>query len=379
MILLDDLNDALPSQEQGPSSAAASPAQAPSAPPDLLDLNPMEGGEAAAEGGSSSSAPLPPPPEEAPPDREQQEEYDLILARYLQERENEAFAVNEDEDAALALRLSLEEFGGDADAMATYGGNAAQPSMISCGQCRAVNQLERGGSGLFICYACGVTQQTPGQPAQSSRPRPAAPVPTRHAPPARVICAPGASELIIGGGGAAPAETPSTGGYVPPMLAGASGAPLAAQSFEGMGNQALLGAPPKSSKAKFKMSMPSFSTGGGGSNSYSTVKDLGDGGAIMGGASEYTSMGDGDEGFSMLGGSAPPSKNTTSSGLVRGMMNWGKKKDADRGERVQVNEEWELIQPSNQRPYYFNSQTQASQWQPPDVISSNTGLLSGLG
>merc|ERR1712078_465858 len=98
-----------------------------------------------------SDAPLPPPPTEELPCKEEQERYDEILARYLQERENAAFAVNEEEDAALALRLSLEE----EDAAAMYAGaRSAQPSMVCCAQCNAVNQLDPngGGSGLFICY-----------------------------------------------------------------------------------------------------------------------------------------------------------------------------------------------------------------------------------
>merc|ERR1719247_3394013 len=120
---------------------------------------------------------------EAEPSKEEQERYDEILARYLQERENASVA-NEEEDAALALRLSLEEEAaaspwqhnrerGDA-----YGPSATQASMIRCSQCNAVNQLDPtgGGSGLFICYACGLTQAVPGrQPAAPSRPTPVRP------------------------------------------------------------------------------------------------------------------------------------------------------------------------------------------------------------
>lgn len=391
MLLLDDLNEVLPQREEEPNRPSEATTTTVAAPAQAADLLGLEPGTTPGfdplepDGGSvdvAADAPLPPPPSEAPPDREQQERYDEILARYLQERENAAVA-NYDEDAALALRLSLEENGDVASPSVSHS------SMASCSQCGAVNQLTApasGGSSLFICYACGVTQSVaaPAAPMPSGYPSTAARHhsqevrPTRHAPPARVITA-GASELLIGGGSPAAPETPSTGGYVPPSIATAL--PIEAQSFEGgMGSQTLLGAPPKSSKA-WKLSVPSVpswassSTGGSG---YSNVKTLGDGAP----ASEYMSM-DGEEGNSLVGTGPSASKSSMSSSLVRGLMPWNKKKKDDEQresllERVQVNEEWELIRPSgDQRPYWHNSVTQASQWQPPDVVTSNTGLLSG--
>lgn len=388
MLLLDDLNEVLPDEDERQGAGSEAPTVAPQAAPqaDLLGLGDEGTAGEAEEGAADSAAPLPPPPEEAPPDREQQELYDLILARYLQERENEAFQVNEEEDAALALRLSLEE---------AENGNIhhayAQPAMISCAQCGAVNQLNApsaGGSELFVCYACGLTQGVPALPSRARRSQPqarpmparAAPEvrPTRHAPPPRVICAGGTSELLIGGAGGAnsSAEPPNSGGYVPPALsATASGK---AQSFEGgMGKEALLGAPPKSSKA-WKLSVPSWASTGGSSSA--AVKTLGEGAP----ESEYMAMGDGEEGAALCGGGAPPSKSSASAGLVSGFLPWrsGKKKDDENRspllERVQVDEEWELIRPQDQRPYWHNSVTQASQWQPPDVVSSNmTSSLLG--
>jgi hypothetical protein len=384
MLLLDDANEALPAQEEEPSAPAAAAAASPTparAQADLLDLGSPAGAEGTDEdiSGSGGDVPLPPPPMEAEPTKEEQERYDEILARYLQERENASVA-NEEEDAALALRLSLEEEAAASPWRDAHSPSATQASMIRCSQCNAVNQLDPsgGGSGLFICYACGLTQSVPAQHSAAPQRAMRSPGgqqevrPTRHAPPPRVMTAAGDCELFIGGGKAPPAETPSTGGYVPPTVANA--APSAVQSFEGMGSQTLLGAPPKSSKA-WKMSMPSFPTGSSTSSSSAPVKNLGDGVS----ASEYMSM-DNDEGASLFGG-GPPGNKSSASSLLRGLIPSRKKKDDEQREslmaRVQVDKEWELIRPADQRPYYYNSTTQASQWQPPDIVSSTTGLLSG--
>merc|ERR1719356_494962 len=81
----------------------------------MAPLETASGAASSSQSQSQVSAIVPPPPSAAPPDREQQELYDLMLARYLQDREDEAFraanAANVDQDAAPALRLSLGEEG----------------------------------------------------------------------------------------------------------------------------------------------------------------------------------------------------------------------------------------------------------------------------
>jgi len=374
--------------EERSSTAAASEVAAPVV--DLFDL--QEEGEAAAEESpaesSSPSAPLPPPPEEAPPDREQQELYDLILARYLQERENEAALASEEEDRALALRLSMEENGGG-DFLPPYTQHVlTQPVMVACAQCRAVNQLappsqRATSSDLFVCCACGLTQGVPEElrahPGRSEQQPPTRRVqhearPARHAPPPRVISAPGTSELLIGGGAsAASSAAPAGGGYEPPKLLGstASGEP---QSFEGgVGRDALLGAPPKHKSWSQKLHVPSLSSLGAGSLSSEKSKSLGDGDAPQ---SAYMAMDDEEEGSGLLGDSAAVA--SKSSTKASSFLPWGRKKKDEETrepllERVKVDEEWELIRPPDQRPYWHNTKTQASQWQPPDIVAAGAG------
>lgn len=382
IVLLDELNELSPTAGNEASSGATDHAvdtvdiEAPQT--DLLDVDgaaaATEPSNPAAGASSSSAAPLPPPPEDAPPDREQQELYDLILARYLQERENEAFAANEEEDAALALRLSLEEEGGG-HLENLYPTPPRPPDRVACAHCGTVNQLGRtptGGSSLFVCYGCGTTQLVPMPPVigaaapdmgASHRLAPSTASvadahrqPTRHAPPPRVICAGGnAAELIIGGGAAA-AEPPtlSSAAQAPPKLS-------KMQSFEGgTGREALLGAPVSNTGASLRSWMPSWPAGM--AASAQSVKKLGDGAP----ESEYVAMNDEAAPlFNSDGNSAPPGGSLASSGLVSGLLSWKSRKKASEDtrepllDRVRVNEEWELIRPADERPYWHNSLTQA--------------------
>lgn len=412
LLLLDDLNAVL----EGPSAAPpasqtpetpAEPAAAPAAEVDLLDLDagagasstdPAGPGDAqVAEAASpADSPPLPPPPSEAPPNREEQEMYDAILARYLQDREDELARSQEAEDHELALRLSMEDDMG----FAGLGAAAAMSNMVACSQCNAPNVLNTagtGGSRLFICYACGASQGIPAATMQglaaaaslqrlggSRRHRPeVAPTPTRHAPPPRVICAGTGSELLIGGGSAAAAAaepaTASTASSVASAATSAMASRPAMESFEGgAGSEALLGSKP-SKHANWRLgSLSSWAPGG---SSSSATKSLGDGGGSPQGEG-YVAMGDEAAPLFESGGPQPPSKSGRSG--VSGLLPWkSRRKVEDTAEplleRMRVDEEWELIRPSHDRPYWHNVVTQASQWQPPEFVSRGRHASSGAG
>jgi len=120
--------------------------------------------------------------------------------------------------------------------------------------------------------------------------------------------------------------------------------------------------------------MPSWPAGMNPSGKSS--KNLGDGAP----ESEYVAMSDeAAPFFNFDGGGAPPAGSSTSSGMVSGLLPWKSRKKRVEDtkepllERVRVDEEWELIRPADERPYWHNSVTQASQWQPPDVVRQGRG------
>mmetsp|Transcript_19093 Transcript_19093/g.28212 ORF Transcript_19093/g.28212 Transcript_19093/m.28212 type:complete len:91 (+) Transcript_19093:2-274(+) len=84
----------------------------------------------------------------------------------------------------------------------------------------------------------------------------------------------------------------------------------------------------------------------------------------------YKEMGGSEMGASLMGEGGRKPASTSS------MMNWLIKKQVKHEElgeslldRVAVNDEWELIRPPDGgRPYWYNSETQVSQWEPPEVV-----------
>lgn len=371
---------------------------------------------------------LPPPPEEALPDREAQELYDLILARYLQERENAAAAssvANTDEDEALARRLAMEEeggFGGGGGGFGRasggypggFGGGgdlfAAADELVRCGQCGCENQLPlqgRSSAGrMFCCYGCGRTQGVPSRPGRPQlsaqeqlRARAMEVVPTRNAPPSRVMCAAGEGpELLIGGGGGGgeakeeePEATGGSAGTVAAVRKAAAYAQIGSVHLsagllggEGVGGgEVLLGGAPSgktksmtswaksvgaaAAAAGAAMGAAGAAVGAaGGSSSSSAPRRLGDGVPQC----EYAAFGGDDAGASLMGDAALP-RNAPS----KSMLSWGSKKkggdDIEESllERVRVSPQWELIRPAGGRPYWYDSETQVSQWQPPEMVS----------
>lgn len=301
---------------------------------------------------AGSDAAVPPPPSGALPSREEQEQFDEILARYLQERENESFLVNESDDRALAMMLSLQdEFG---------------HRVAFCGRCRAANQMDSGGPDHYRCYACGHDQSASrAAPVHQSRQI----RPVLHAPPPRVMCTSG-PELCIG------SSLDEDEALKDRKVKDVKARPRAGSgSFGASAYEALLGQPVGSAKSWAKSWVPS-------AGSYTpAVVSLGDG---MGQA-EYMEMGaDGasDAASPMCGGNARSSSSALStnfnlSRLARiagsSLPFLSKVKEAGDNElplmeRLHVDSDWELIRPSAGRPYWYNSRTQVSQWEPPDVV-----------
>jgi len=315
---------------------------------------------------------VPPPPSEAPPDQKQQEMYDMILAQFLQERENEAFLVDSRADAALALRLSLEEGN---EGLAANAWRPSTPSFARCGRCGAMNQLQHqqgfghpvGGHSFFVCYCCGQTQAVP---RDSNVPLPAASTssrPLRHAPQARVIQAEGAGpELLIRAGGSEAVGFGSGSSHG--VVASTSSAPAASQDSVPMAqplSESLLGAAgsAKSSAKRWAESMRAWVPDVSSSSAADKVKRLGDGTPD----GEYTELG-GEEAVAPLCGGPP---REPAGGW--GSLSWSKSGRSEIEEslldRVRVDGDWELIRPSGGgRPYWYNSSSQMSQWEPPEVV-----------
>lgn len=362
--VLQELNDAIdnPVVVQRQSSGVSGPS-------DLL------GDEEDEEDGLPA---VPPPPSEAPPDREQQEQYDLILARYLQERENALFAAeNEEADAELARRIAMEEEGGIGFAP------RPQPQAVRCMRCGSVNHLREYRPGIrFSCFQCGLYQGTPemmvtrSAPARRFHP---APRPTRQAPTAHVIPAAGeAPELLIGGAKGSQevdgelkesrgrARTASASSAIPK-----GGLAATADSDETF-STGLLGGSDGSGGGLSGKAKPwaKWAPAGGGSGSSS--RRLGDGVPSR----EYANLGGDDSGTSLFDSGAslfgaPPAKDTKKTSLGSGLFSRRKRKSEHEEsllDRVQVDQEWELIRPAAGRPYWYNSVTQVSQWNPPDVV-----------
>lgn len=329
---------------------------------------------------------VPPPPNEAPPDQKQQEMYDMMLAQFLQQRENESFLADSREDAALALRLSMEESN---EGLATDTRHTS--SLARCGRCGAVNQLEHqegfgrpGGHAFFVCYSCRQTQAVPrdGSVRQRAAPRAAlSSRPLRYAPPARVIQAAGAGpELLISAGGS---EAAAFGGGQSQgdvsSASAASCAPASSQdsmlTMQPLG-EALLGAAggAKSSAKRWAESMRSWVPDVSSSSASDSIKRLGDGTP----EGEYTELGGEEAGAPLCGG--PPRE--PAGGW--GSLSWPKGGHSEIEEslldRVHVEGDWELIRPSGGgRPYWYNSSSQVSQWEPPEVVRKGSAWHHGIG
>lgn len=375
IILLDDLSTCL--DEQDPSRFATSP--------------------------SSSSSVVPPPPSQAPPDQEQQEYYDLILAQYLQEKENEAFFANEQDDAAMALRLAMEEELGSSTAMGPS--QVRRPSssssqyrtqgnrVVSCMACGTANRLPSSGATQFVCYACNTTQGLAAIPEAPPAPVPAqaAPRPTRHAPPPRVICTGDAApELLIGGDveeepqlSAKKSRPEANSGSMASLMAAAvaSATPAWTQQEAGSGGamsaagESLLGAPVGKPAKSWTSSGRSWTSLGISSSTSQRSRTLGDGTP----SAEYAELG--DESAPLSGGGPPASRDARQRGgfgsslvqSLRGRRTVDEENEAPLLSRVRVDEEWELIRPTEARPYWHNSVTQVSQWEPPAVVLNRGG------
>lgn len=356
---------------------------------------------------AASAAAVPPPPSAAPPDRAQQELYDAILAQYLQEREDEEFRMlsqaHEADDAALAWRLSM--------------GLAEEPeehpvaAVVYCARCRRPNELQGGGGrGVrlrFVCHSCGLMQEHRQNPHPNrEHPRFAPPTrrppasgmdtfqsdvrPQRHAPPARVIKAPEAApELFVGGpaeeeeldvrpaphkgdrgtSASASAARRSAGGSIFGTTAGDS-SPMVGGGASN--SESLLGSSgysSSSSKKWAKSTLSSVAAGLGGKSAAANARRLGDGTPLA----EYTELDDWDTQVPLCGTGAPASS-ASKRWLPKGSFlrtSHARTGEADEPliDRVRVNEEWEHIRPPSGQPYWHNSATGASQWEPPDCVT----------
>eukprot|EP00927_Polykrikos_kofoidii_P049963 TRINITY_DN43934_c0_g1_i1.p1 TRINITY_DN43934_c0_g1~~TRINITY_DN43934_c0_g1_i1.p1 ORF type:complete len:737 (+),score=133.38 TRINITY_DN43934_c0_g1_i1:242-2452(+) len=370
-----------------------------------VDAMPAQGGDGVGgRGGASQSVaddeddddvgtPLPPPPSDAPPTKEQQELYDLMLARYLQDRENESFAASIDADAALARRIAREE----GHAAAFYQTTAPSETLATarCRRCGEMNQFGShlsaalGGIDRFRCFAChelsedvpsAFTQQRRVDANQALRG-------TRHAPPARVICPAGNSELVIGDRIDDIETSKASSSAVTSGLSAVASAAASAAARAGRGGSASSGSDTafRSSANQAPLLSSSLPADGdlarnftvqpkkdgytsswtlSGTNGGSSVKSLG-GGATR--ASDYEEMR--DDAVPLCGGPPIEKRQTTRVKWPK----WKSKKKHDEGDqplldRVRVDEDWELIRQSDGRSYWHNSATQVSQWEPPDVV-----------
>jgi len=303
--------------------------------------------------------------------------YDMILAQFLQQRENESFFADSREDAASAWRLSMEESN---EGPATNTWQRSAPSLARCGRCGAVNQLEHqqgfgrpGGHSFFLCYSCGQTQSVPrgsSLPQHAASSSPLSIRPLRHAPAARVIRAEGtgpellihagSSEATAFGGGSSQGAVAST--------ASASSAPTASQESMAMAQplgEALLGAASgaKSSAKRWAESMRSWVPDVSSSSADDRVKRLGDGTPD----GEYVELG-GEEAVAPLCG-GPPREPAGGWGSVSWLNGERSEMEESLLDRVHVDGDWELIRPSGGgRPYWYNSSSQVSQWEPPEVV-----------
>jgi len=80
-----------------------------------------------------------------------------------------------------------------------------------------------------------------------------------------------------------------------------------------------------------------------------------------------------DDGVPLVEGGEP--RGNRSSG---GLLSWKRKSKKDEVResllsRVRVDDEWELVRPPADRPYWYNSSTGISQWEPPSVIGGHGG------
>lgn len=324
------------------------------------------------------TSPVPAPPSVAPPDREQQELNDEILARFLQAREDELEKQREAEDAALALRLSMEYAGQVSTSSSQVQRHHEVPMVVRCGTCTAINELEAGHRGgatplSFVCYVCG-SREVVRWDSVSSR---ATSSFSRAAPPPRVIAAGGGGpELFITAGGSEDltddiggphrhgpaARSAAPPGYQPPSA-------VSSESYcDNSAGEALLGKPVGRGAVQWAKSMGSWLASG----SHATEK-LGDGVPLA----EYAELGDNDLLGAPLCGGPPRARHSALGSLSRNagkLLSWrpGGSSSGDTEspllDRVQVDGEWELIRPPDSKPYWYNTVTQASQWEPPDVV-----------
>lgn len=278
----------------------------------------------------------------------------------------------------------MEEGGIQAMAAAAGGASASSAGgmmAVRCRQCTTVNQVpgRRSGDVAVCCYVCGFTQRVrgPGPAAHASSPR----RPARHAPPPRVICGADAPELLIKTGaeeeedvhadaGAKEVSSGSASNFKGGARADEFGAHLSegllgGGSSGGFGSSIIQGKASKSWAKSMSMgsSLLASSTAGGSGSSLR----LGDG--IP--ESEYNAMG--DEAGALFGGPPKASSKKPLTGL--GWSRSRKRQDVEESllERVRVDGEWELIRPPAERPYWYNSTTQVSQWEPPAVVRQGNG------
>lgn len=365
LALVDDLGHALAHQEvnsqpdphplSSPTIASEAAHEAP-----LIDM----GEDSSA--GDNAPGTLPPPPSEAPPSKEDQERYDLMFARYLQEQENANYMASMEEDAALALRLSMQ----DGPGLLSGTSSSTRPLQrndtlwIGCARCAALNQVHGASpqrSELFSCWGCGQVQRVPASQisvaaaTSHSRSHPSdvsggSPEmrPTRHAPAPHVMRAGGEGpELLITSGRDNIRESGFGADEATP-----SGQGSKALSFEGGASESLSGSGYSKKLTKAVQSLMPATSGRHGVP-----------------RGEYMELGDSADSALLQGGAPPPS-----SGRGFGsMLSWRSKQSTGEMkqsllERVRVDDDWELIRKPGEQPYWHNHATGRSQWEPPDVV-----------
>mmetsp|Transcript_41574 Transcript_41574/g.114529 ORF Transcript_41574/g.114529 Transcript_41574/m.114529 type:complete len:685 (+) Transcript_41574:102-2156(+) len=361
------LHDELEAVLQGPDAGDDAAADA-----DLLDL----------EDGAEEPATVPAPPSEPAPDRERQEQYDLILARYLQEQEDLAQSRQEEEDRAFAAMLQAMD--GDGQALSA----ALAPAEITCGACGRQQRVEGLGAGrMFRCFQCGTLNRASvpplpqgyaghGQFGHHQAPQFAPqPRPQREAPPARSMAhldPQGGSELLIGGSSAsnaaAEADAKASGpraGRVKSYAVGMNSNEKSESLLGGGSAEPALGDWARAQAANALHSFSSAATGSSGS------KRLGDG---VPSASRYVAIGE-DE-MAPLSGGPPAAKPKGSSGLrLANPFHRRRSNDSAREsllQRLRVDDDWEVIRRPDGTPYYHNVQTGTSQWEPPITMQRLT-------
>mmetsp|Transcript_9386 Transcript_9386/g.22125 ORF Transcript_9386/g.22125 Transcript_9386/m.22125 type:complete len:461 (-) Transcript_9386:308-1690(-) len=284
----------------------------------------LEGHDAAthSQGVGRTNEAFPPRPVAQPPSVQEQEMYDFMMARFLQAQELE-------QDPRLAHLLALDM--GAEGRPWTYRSPIAAPlghqPLAPCGELRVLG------------------------------------LPNRAAPPARVIQVSGETpELLIGDGGVSevPGSTSSASSAAPQLQSKTQGhgSSLAITGSESL-SQGLLGNSASASKKSWARWAPS-----------STLSGPRRGCENGNNAQDYGQLE--DDATPLVPGSAPGGTMPS-----RGLLPW--RRQSKKGEqheallsRVQVDDEWELVRPPAERPYWYNSATGISQWEPPSFIMATS-------